>query len=74
MRIPEELSEMGIDDSNLATFCEVPLTSARNPIRDVAKVAALEMLEMMKGMPVPKAAELDPEIVNRSSVRIINSI
>ena len=74
MRIPEELSVMGIDDSNLATFCEVPLTSARNPIRDVAKVAALEMLEMMKGMPVPKAAELDPEIVNRSSVRIINSI
>lgn len=74
IRIPEDLSVMGIDDSNLATFCEVPLTSARNPISDVAKVAALEMLEMMKGMPIPKAAELDPEIVNRNSVRIIDSM
>lgn len=72
IRVPDELSVIGIDDSNLATFCEVPLTSAKNPILDVAKVAALEILEMMKGMPVPKAAELDPEIVNRNSVKIIN--
>lgn len=74
IRIPEDLSIVGIDDSNLATLCEVPLTSVRNPIRDVAKVAGLEMLEMMKGMPVPKVAELDPEIINRNSVKLIESL
>lgn len=74
IKVPEDLSVIGIDDSELATFCEVPLTSAKNPIRDVAKVAALELLEMMKGLPIPKAAELDPEIVNRNSVRIINTL
>ena len=70
IRVPEDLSIIGIDDSDLANYCEVPLTSAKNPVRDLGKIAALEMLEMMKGMPVPKVTELDPEIVNRNSVRL----
>lgn len=74
IKVPEELSVIGIDDSDLATYCEVPLTSAKNPIHDLGKISALEMLEMMKGMPVPMSNELDPEIINRNSVRIINSL
>lgn len=74
IRVPEDLSIVGIDDSELATYCEVPLTSARNPIRDLGRIAALEMLELLKGVPVPKATELDPEIINRNSVKIIDSL
>lgn len=74
IRVPEELSVVGIDDSEMANFCEVPLTSVRNPIRDLGKIAALEMLELMEGLAVPKNTELDPEIVNRNSVKIIDSI
>lgn len=74
IRVPEDLSIVGIDDSELATFCEVPLTSVKNPIRDLGKITALEMLELMKGQAVPKATELDPEIINRNSVRMIDSL
>lgn len=74
IKVPEDISIIGIDDSNLATYCEVPITSAKNPIKDLGKIAALEMLEMIKGHPVPKATELDPQIVNRHSVRMISRI
>lgn len=60
--IPKDLSVIGIDDSDLARFCEVPLTSARNPVRELGRAAALEMLEMLEGKAVPKATELKPEI------------
>lgn len=74
MRIPEDLSIIGVDDSNLANYCEVPLTSAKNPVESLGRIAALEMLELMKGIPVPKATELDPEIINRHSVKMITNI
>lgn len=74
IRVPEDLSIISIDDSNLANYCEVPLTSAKNPVEDLGKIAALEMLELLRGMPVPKATELDPEVINRNSVKMITSI
>lgn len=74
IKVPEELSIIGIDDSNLATYCEVPITSAKNPIKDLGRIAALEMLEMIKGLPVPMVTELDPEIINRHSVGMISRI
>lgn len=74
IRVPDDLSVVGIDDSEMATFCEVPLTSVRNPFRDLGKISALEMLELLQGLAVPKITELDPEIVNRNSVKIIDSL
>lgn len=74
IRIPDDMSIIGIDDSDLATYCEIPLTSAKNPTSDLGKIVALEMLELMNGVPVPKSTELDPVIVNRNSVALIESI
>lgn len=74
IRVPQDLSIIGIDDSSLANYCEVPLTSAKNPVKELGKIAALEMLDLMNGRPVPKNKELRPEIVNRNSVNMINSL
>jgi len=74
IRIPDDLSIIGIDDSNLASFCEVPLTSVRNPIQEVGRVAAMEMLELLKGGTVPNSKELEPEVVNRTSVKLIDEL
>lgn len=68
IRIPEDFSVIGIDDSELANYCEVPLTSAKNPIRELGKIAAHEILHLMKGLPVPKQMKLSPELIKRSSV------
>ena len=69
--VPDEMSIIGIDDSDLAGFCEVPLTSARNPVRELGRIAACEMLDMIKGEKVPDSMELEPEIINRSSVKLL---
>ena len=39
--VPEDLPVISIDNSDIAAYSEVPLTSAENPIRDLAKIAAL---------------------------------
>ena len=69
--VPEDLSVISIDNSDVAAYCEVPLTSAENPIRDLAKIAALQMLDMIDGKKVPHSTELEGEIVTRVSVAIL---
>lgn len=71
MKIPENISIVGIDDSDLASYCEVPLTSMKNPVRELGKKAATEILELMEGKKVPESVELMPKIVSRNSVKIM---
>lgn len=68
IKIPEDFSIISIDNSDIASYCEVPLTSADNPIQDMARIAALQMLDMLDGKEVPHATELETEIVLRDSV------
>ena len=69
--IPEDLSIVGIDNSDLAGRCEIPLTSAQNPVKELAGVAAAKMLEMLEGIKEEERVELEPELVIRKSVRIL---
>lgn len=71
IRIPEDLSIVGIDNSDLAGRCEIPLTSARNPVKELAGIAAARMLEMLQGSCGEESVELKPELVIRKSVRIL---
>ena len=72
IRIPGDLSLISIDNSDIARFCEVPLTSAENPVRDLARIAARQMLDMIDGKKVPETTELETEIITRNSVAILN--
>lgn len=71
IQIPEDLSIVGIDNSDLAGRCEIPLTSAQNPVKELAGVAAAKMLEMLEGIKEEESVELEPELVIRKSVRIL---
>ena len=42
-RVPEDLSVVGIDNSGLAKFCPVPLTSVENPVEKLGRTAAERM-------------------------------
>lgn len=72
IRVPEDLSVISIDNSDIASFCEVPLTSAENPVQDLARAAASQMLDMIEGKKVPRSTELETEIITRNSVAILN--
>ncbi|MCP1102460.1 GntR family transcriptional regulator of arabinose operon [Aequitasia blattaphilus] len=66
--VPEEISVVGIDNSNSAKYTLPPLTSANNPVKDVGKYAAQGILQMIEGEKID-SVELDSEIVERESVK-----
>jgi Transcriptional regulators len=71
IKIPEELSIVGIDNSELARLCEIPFTSIENPIRDLGRNAATGIIELIKGKTLKERLELEPRIVTRDSVKLI---
>ncbi|ESZ89446.1 Transcriptional regulator [Congregibacter litoralis KT71] len=69
IRIPEELSVTGFDDSPVASQLWPPLTSVRQPVQDMTSLA----VAMLTGDITRKAGavqQFDAEIVERSSVSI----
>ncbi len=74
IRIPEDLSIVGIDNSDLARFCEIPFTSAVNPVQKLGEIAAEMMIEKLRGTGELETVELMPELVIRNSVKVITQI
>lgn len=72
-KVPDDMSVISIDNSDIADHCDIPLTSADNPIRNMARIAALQMLDMINGNEVPKSTELEAEIITRDSVALLNT-
>lgn len=70
VRVPEDLSVVGIDDSKLAKICEVPLTTVRHPHQQLGERAAQKVLEMITN---PEKSFQDvlyePVLVERQSTR-----
>jgi LacI family transcriptional regulator len=68
LRIPEDLSIVGYDDSPIAARVWPGLTSARLPIRDMGRIAALKLLQQTD---LGKGGEIDervkPALVVRAS-------
>lgn len=47
IRVPEDISVVGIDDSNLASVCRVPFTSFPHPKEELGKKVAENLLKMI---------------------------
>lgn len=73
IKIPDELSIIGIDNSDLAKLCEVPLTSAENPVKELGKIAGREIMALIEGKELYENIELDTKIVARKSVKMMKS-
>ena len=69
--IPGELSIVGIDNSDLAGYCDVPLTSVNNPFNELAENAARIMLSLLNSEKVSESVELKSKLIVRNSTRII---
>ncbi len=74
IRVPEDLSITGMDNSNLTIYCEVPLTSAINPLDELGETAAEGILDLLKGKTVKQCMEFEPTLKVRRSVRMLSSI
>lgn len=72
IKVPDDISVVGIDDSRYASICEVPLTTVRHPHKKLGEAAANTLLEMIeKRNTMPESKIFTPELIVRSSVAVI---
>ena len=68
IRVPEDVSVISIDDSDLARHSEVPITSLPHPKENLGKKAAETLLQMIAGRKKDLTYEFDTRVVERESV------
>jgi GntR family transcriptional regulator of arabinose operon len=69
--VPDQISVISIDNSDLAKLCEVPLTSAAHPMAELGKIAAANLLNLIEDPHFNATQDIIPAIVERGSVKDI---
>ena len=69
IRVPEQLSLVSIDDSDLATLSELPLTSVAYPVKELGKKAAENLLKIIEDYNFDGSHKFLPTISIRDSVK-----
>jgi len=68
LRVPQEVSVVGFDDVFSATFCIPSLTTVRQPLKKMGRIAAETLLARIDGSEEPHAEiAVEPELVVRKS-------
>ena len=68
VRLPHDLAIAGFDDVNYATLLAVPLTTIRQPFRDIGQVAVRVMRERLDNADMPaRQVLLAGELIVRQS-------
>lgn len=68
VRIPDDLSVVGFDDLPMASWTIPPLTTIRQPLREMAEAAATMLITLAQGKPLQQQrVELATELVVRDS-------
>ena len=68
LRVPQDVSIVGVDDIELAAYQTPPLTTVRQSLTDVATLATTILLDLLEGH-APEQAQVvfEPELVVRES-------
>lgn len=68
LRVPEDVSVTGFDDSPLTAYLDPPLTTIRQPVREMSLAAVSNLIDEIGGMKAPRTELLyRPELVVRRS-------
>lgn len=68
LRVPEDVSVVGYDDSPLMAFTDPPLTSNRQPVRQISSAAVNTLVDLMKGGNPPRVPfTFQSELITRES-------
>ena len=69
--VPDGMSLSSVDNSDLATLCEVPLTSVAHPKELLGETAARNLLQLIADPRFHATVDFPPELVERSSVKTV---
>lgn len=69
LSVPEDVSVMGFDDIAFAAWSNPPLTTIRQPRREIGGLAMSELLRQIEGKPVAPPVHVAYELVERQSTR-----
>lgn len=73
IKVPDDLSIVGIDDSNFATICDVPLTTVAHPKRRLGEAAAEKLIDHIGSFSANNGDIIfTPELKIRDSVKNFN--
>jgi LacI family transcriptional regulator len=74
LRVPEDVSVAGIDDIQLASFCEPTLTTVHQPKYEAGRLAFERLLERIQGEYAggPREFKLDLRLIVRNSTRPVH--
>lgn len=74
LRVPEDVSVVGFDDIEHAAFHTPSLTTIRQPLHHMGKLAAMTLLELMRHQSVqPPEIAVKPELKVRESTAPVNT-
>jgi DNA-binding LacI/PurR family transcriptional regulator len=66
-RVPDDVAVVGFDDVEMARYTEPPLTTVRQPISEIGRVLAAQLLRLAAGEDVAPAVILPTELIIRDS-------
>jgi DNA-binding LacI/PurR family transcriptional regulator len=68
LRVPQDVSVVGYDDSVLIAFTDPPLTTLRQSVQEMGEAAVRALVDEISGQPAPRAEYVfRPELVVRGS-------
>jgi LacI family transcriptional regulator len=69
LRVPEDIALIGYDDIDFASAAVVPLSSVRQPSREIGRTAVDLLLRAADGDDEPHRIEFEPTLVARRSTQ-----
>jgi DNA-binding LacI/PurR family transcriptional regulator len=67
LRVPEDVSVMGFDDIQSASFHVPSITTIRQPLQTMGSTAASALLSKLAGESLPDVLRVEPELIVRES-------
>jgi DNA-binding LacI/PurR family transcriptional regulator len=66
-RVPDDVAVVGFDDMDFAQYTEPPLTTVRQPISDIGRTVARQVLRLVGGDNIEPVVVLPTELIKRES-------
>jgi DNA-binding LacI/PurR family transcriptional regulator len=66
-RVPDDVAVVGFDDIQIARYSDPPLTTVRQPIEEIGRTIARQLLRLLAGEQIEPAIVLPTELIIRDS-------